>query len=76
MKPNKIIAGKAVVYSPPRNQSENGHCPARIIDTEIKRGRIKVELLTIEGIKKRSVSINRLEEHADLFGGIEWPTPS
>ena len=69
MKPNKLIAGETVVYFPPKKlQSDNEHYPAKIIDGEVKRGRVKVVITTLEGSKKRSVSINRLEAHDDLFG--------
>ena len=68
MKPNKVIAGEMVVYFPPKKlQSDNEHYPAKVIDGEVKRGRVNVELITLDGPKKRSVSVNLLEEHDDLF---------
>ena len=68
MKPNKLISGETVVYFPPKKlKTDNEHYPAKIIDGYVKRGRVNVELTTLDGIKKKSVSINRLEAHNELW---------
>ena len=73
MKPNKLspselINSKNLVYFPPKKlKTDNEHYPAKIIDGFIYRGRVRVELTTLEDRKIRSVSINRLGRHDDLL---------
>lgn len=72
MKPDQIVAGETYVYFPPKKLvTDNEHYPAKIIDGEINRGRVKAVISTLDGQKKRSVAVARLEKHGDLIGGIE-----